>query len=129
VLTAGNVIRKHELGAAFSRTLLLIPQWRPFFEGSPIDPIRDVDHLLLTAPRLRSDTSKMVVTMDFNVAEPLIRAAVDSLVQRANGEWLDNPPSPPRAPGSLTPIGSSRWCPARSCSWCCRWRPRISSPR
>lgn len=94
VLIAGNVIRKHELGAAFGRILVLIPEWHQFFEGSPIDPIRDLNHLLISAPRFRGDTSKLVAVMDFNVPEPQIRAAVDMVIQRAHGEWLEDSPVP-----------------------------------
>lgn len=94
ILIAGNVIRKHELGASFGRILVLIPEWRQFFAESPIDPIRDMNHILITAPRLRGDFSKMVVVMDFNVPDPQIRAAVDIVVQRANGAWLDDTPVP-----------------------------------
>jgi hypothetical protein len=94
VLIAGNVIRKHELGAAFSRLLVLIPEWHQFFEDSPIDPIRDLNHLLITGPRFRGDSSKMVAVMDFNVPEPQIRAAVDLVIQRTGGEWLDDTPIP-----------------------------------
>jgi hypothetical protein len=94
VLMAGNVIRKHELGAAISRILVLIPEWQPFFEGSPIDPIRDVNHVLITAPSFRSGFGKMVAIMDFNVAEPMIRGAVDLVVQRTEGEWLEDTPIP-----------------------------------
>ncbi len=52
-MIAGNVIRKHQLGASFARILVLIPEWHQFFADSPIDPIRDLNHLLITAPRLR----------------------------------------------------------------------------
>jgi len=94
VLIAGNALRKHPLGAAFGRILVMIPEWRQFFEESPIDPIRDVNHLLITAPKLRGDSSQLVAVMDFNVPEPQIRAAVDLVVQRAGGEWLEDTPVP-----------------------------------
>ncbi len=94
VLIAGNVIRKHQLGAAFARILVLIPEWHQFFADSPIDPIRDLNHLLITAPRFRGDTSKVVAVMDFNVPEAKIKAAVDLVVNNVNGEWLDDAPVP-----------------------------------
>jgi hypothetical protein len=94
VLIAGNVIRKHQLGAAFARILVLIPEWHQFFADSPIDPIRDLNHLLITAPRFRGDTSKVVAVMDFNVPEAKIKAAVDAIVNNVNGEWLDDTPVP-----------------------------------
>ncbi|MEP7125606.1 MAG: hypothetical protein ABJE95_32040 [Byssovorax sp.] len=94
VLIAGNVIRKHQLGEAFGRILVLIPEWHQFFADSPIDPIRDLNHLLITAPRFRGDTSKVVAVMDFNVPEAKIKAAVDLIVNGVNGEWLDDTPVP-----------------------------------
>ena len=94
VLIAGNVIRKHQLGAAFARILVLIPEWHQFFADSPIDPIRDLNHLLITAPRFRGDTSKVVAVMDFNVPEAKIKGAVDLIVQSAGGSWLDDTPIP-----------------------------------
>lgn len=94
VLIAGNVIRKHQLGAAFARILVLIPEWHQFFADSPIDPIRDLNHLLITAPRFRGDTSKVVAVMDFNVPEAKIKSAVDLVVQNAGGSWLEGTPVP-----------------------------------
>jgi hypothetical protein len=94
VLIAGNVIRKHQLGAAFAQILVLIPEWHQFFADSPIDPIRDLNHLLITAPRFRGDTSKVVAVMDFNVPEAKIRGALDLIVNSVNGSWLDDTPVP-----------------------------------
>ena len=94
VLIAGNVIRKHQLGASFARILVLIPEWHQFFADSPIDPIRDLNHLLITAPRLRGDSSKLVAVMDFNVPESRIKDAVDLVVTNAGGSWLEDAPIP-----------------------------------
>jgi hypothetical protein len=94
VLIAGNVIRKHQLGASFARILVLIPEWHQFFADSPIDPIRDLNHLLITAPRLRGDSSKLVAVMDFNVPESKIKEAVDLVVTNAGGSWLEDVPVP-----------------------------------
>ncbi|MEO7331847.1 MAG: hypothetical protein ABI193_24945 [Minicystis sp.] len=94
VLISSKVLRKHPLGASFSRLLLLLPSWRQFFADSPIDPIRDLDHVLITAPRFRDDSSKMVAVMDFNLPEAKIKAAIDSVVTRTNGEWMSDTPVP-----------------------------------
>jgi hypothetical protein len=92
VLVSGRVLRKHELGPWLSHLLLSIPEWHQFFQDSPIDPIRDINHLLITAPRLRGDAAKMVVLLDLDVpAEPL-REAVDAIVHRSNGVWLEDAP-------------------------------------
>ncbi|AKT40424.1 hypothetical protein [Chondromyces crocatus] len=93
VLIAGDRLRDHELGAWFGRVLTTIPQWQTFFAGSEVDPIRDLDHLLLAGPQFRN-SSKVVAVMDYRVPEPAIRAAVDGIVQRTGGTWLPEAPLP-----------------------------------
>ncbi|HVK64426.1 MAG TPA: hypothetical protein VM694_08130, partial [Polyangium sp.] len=95
VLIAGDRIRKHELGTWFSRILVGIPQWQSFFKDTPIDPIRDLDHLLIAGPQFR-DSRKVVAVMDFNVPEPKIRAAIEAIVKRSDppGRWLEDAPVP-----------------------------------
>ena len=92
MLIAGNVLRKHELGRWFSRLLLTIPEWHGFFEGSPIDPIQDLNHLLITGPRLRSDSTRMVAVMDVNMPAERVEEALDQLVHRAGGVFLEDAP-------------------------------------
>lgn len=92
ILLAGNVLRKHALGPWAAGLLVQIPEWRAFFEGSPIDPIRDLDHLLITAPRFRGDTSKVVAVMDVNLSPALTREAVDLMLRRTHGVWLEGTP-------------------------------------
>jgi hypothetical protein len=92
LLIAGNVIRKHELGPAIGQLLVKIPEWNAFFEGSPIDPLRDLDHLLITAPRLRGDTGKLVAVMDLNLPASTAREAMDLILHRNNGVWIEDAP-------------------------------------
>ena len=82
-------MRKHPMGAFFSRVLLAVPQWHDFFGGTPVDPIRDLDHLLITAPRLRGDTGKLVAVMSPNLPAEQVHEAVDLVVHRAGGVWLE----------------------------------------
>jgi hypothetical protein len=92
VLISGKVLRHHELGPWASSLLLMIPEWHSFFEGSPIDPIKDLDHLLITAPRLKDDSSKMVAVLQYNVHADRVRDAVDAVLHRTNGVWLEDAP-------------------------------------
>jgi hypothetical protein len=94
ILFAGNVLRKHAIGPWAAGLLVKIPEWREFFEGSPVDPIRDLDHLLITAPRFKGDTSKLVAVMDLNLSPDLAREAVDQMLRRTNGVWLEDTPVP-----------------------------------
>jgi hypothetical protein len=90
ILLSGAVLRKHRLGPWAARLLVMIPEWHAFFEGSPIDPIRDFDHLLITAPQFRQDTSKLVAVVDYNVAPDVAREAIDRVLHRTGGVWIDD---------------------------------------
>ena len=95
ILIASDRIRKHELGEWFGRILVTIPQWQGFFKGTSIDPIRDLDHVLIAGPQFR-DSRKVVAVMDFNVPEPKIRESIDTIVKRSSppGKWLEKTPVP-----------------------------------
>ncbi|MEJ7728347.1 MAG: hypothetical protein WKG00_03950 [Polyangiaceae bacterium] len=95
VLIASDRIRKHPLGASFGRLLTTIPEWKSFFEGTELDPIRDVDHVLIAGPQFR-DSSKVVAVMDYNLPEARVKQAIDVVVQRSDppGAWLDDSPVP-----------------------------------
>ncbi|WP_437311437.1 hypothetical protein [Sorangium sp. So ce388] len=93
VLIAGDRLRSHELGEWFGRILTTIPQWQSFFSDTSVDPIRDIDHLLIAGPQLR-DSSKVVAVMDYRAPEQVMRAAVDVIVQRSNGAWIEDAPVP-----------------------------------
>ncbi|WP_437820275.1 hypothetical protein [Sorangium sp. So ce1078] len=93
VLIAGDRLRSHELGDWFGRILTTIPQWQSFFQDTAVDPIRDIDHLLIAGPQLR-DSSKVVAVMDYRAPEEAMRAAVDVVVQRSNGSWIEDAPVP-----------------------------------
>jgi hypothetical protein len=94
ILLAGSVLRRHEIGAWAGRMLLMIPEWRGFFEGSPINPIRDLDHLLITAPRFKGDSSKLVAVMDYTVSAAAARDALDQVLHRTGGVWIEDAPVP-----------------------------------
>jgi hypothetical protein len=89
LLLSGKAMRKHPLGGFFSRVLLAVPQWRDFFGGTPVDPIRDLDHILITAPRLRGDTGRLVAVMSPNLPAEQVEEAVGIVVRRAGGVWLE----------------------------------------
>lgn len=93
VLISGDRIRKHDLGEWFGRLLTTIPEWQSFFKDTPIDPIRDLDHLLIAGPQFRN-SSKVVAVMDYRAPEAAMRAALDTIVQRTGGAWLPDAPVP-----------------------------------
>jgi hypothetical protein len=82
-------MRAHPLARRVGSMLSQAYQWRDFFGPSGIDPIQDVDRILIAGPELR-DSSQVVAVMQYNVSDERMRAAVDALVQRdTNGAWLD----------------------------------------
>jgi hypothetical protein len=88
VLIAGDRLRKHELGEWFGRILTSLPQWQSFFEDTGVDPIRDIDHLLIAGPQFR-DSSKVVAVLDYRAPEAALREAVAILVKRSGGSWIE----------------------------------------
>jgi hypothetical protein len=90
ILIAGNVLRRSALGPWASSLLVGIPEWRLFFEGSPMDPVRDFDHLLITAPRLKEDSSKLVAVLDYNVSSEAAHDALEKVIHRTNGTWVED---------------------------------------
>ncbi len=91
-LLSGRALRKHPLGSFFSRTLLMLPEWRQFFRTTQVDPIRDFDHLLITAPRLRGDSSKMVAILETNLPAETMHAALGEVIHQTNGVWVEDAP-------------------------------------
>jgi len=95
ILIAGERLRKYELGGMFGEVLAAIPQWQTFIGTSGIDPVKDVNHMLIGGPQLR-DSRKVVVVLDMGVSEQKTRETVNGIIKRSNppGKWLDGTPVP-----------------------------------
>ncbi|HEX2870502.1 MAG TPA: hypothetical protein VHP33_04585 [Polyangiaceae bacterium] len=89
VLIQMNRVRQHPLGNRVGPLLRNVYQWRDFFGPTAIDPVRDLDRMLIVGSQLR-DSSGVVAILEFNVPQERIRSAVDVLVSRdPQGGWLD----------------------------------------
>ncbi len=82
-----DVVRSHALGAQIGQLLSRTPQWRDFFGPSKIDPIRDIDHVLIAGPQLRN-SSQVVAVVQHRLDGARIDTAFEALIAR-NGNWLD----------------------------------------
>lgn len=80
-------VRQHPLGPRIGDILGRVPQWYDFLGPAKLDPIRDIDRLLIAGPQLR-DSSEVVAVLRYNVPEAVMETAIDNLVQRSSGEWL-----------------------------------------
>ncbi|PKN44663.1 MAG: hypothetical protein CVU63_10075, partial [Deltaproteobacteria bacterium HGW-Deltaproteobacteria-20] len=79
-------IRSHRLANQFAPTLTKLRNWRNFFGGTELDPVRDTDRILLAGPQLR-DSSRVVAVVRYNVPQERVRAAIDVVVKRSGGRW------------------------------------------
>jgi hypothetical protein len=82
-------VRAHPLGPRIGPMLRNVYQWRDFFGPTSIDPMRDIDRMLIIGPQLR-DSREVIAILKFNVPQEKVRAAVDVLVARdPEGGWVD----------------------------------------
>jgi hypothetical protein len=89
LLIFADRIRNHQLGQRIGALLGAAQQWRDFFGPTGLDPIQDVDRILIAGPQLR-DSSEVVAVLRVNVSDDRLKQAVSALVRRSDGgEWLD----------------------------------------
>lgn len=82
-----EVVREHPLGARIGELLRRTPQWSDFFGPSNIDPIEDIDRVLIAGPQLRK-SSNVVAVVKHRMGRDRIRMAFEGLVA-TKGEWID----------------------------------------
>jgi hypothetical protein len=89
LLVHNDRVRQHPLGGRIGPLLRSVYQWRDFFGPTAIDPVRDIDRMLIVGPQLR-DSREVVAILQFNLPQERLRSAVDALVARdPEGSWLD----------------------------------------
>jgi len=95
ILLYTDVVRSHPLGPRIGGLMRRSPQWADFFGPTSVDPIRDIDRVLIAGPELR-DTKNMVAVIGHRLSEDEIDRALERLVDR-NGEWISRSPRLARA--------------------------------
>jgi len=82
-------IREHPVGTTVSEILQCEPQWREFLGGS-IDPVRDLEGVMITGPRF-SDSSKITVAVQHRLSKERVREMIGTMVARSGdaGAFLD----------------------------------------
>ena len=84
-------VRQHPLGGRVGPLLRSVYQWRDFFGPTAIDPVRDIDRMMLVGSQLR-DSRGVVALLQFNIPQERVRAAIDTLVARdPEGSWDEGP--------------------------------------
>jgi hypothetical protein len=81
-------IREHPLGPRIGKLIVNFPQWSSFFASGDIDPVRDINRILVVGPQFRR-TADVVAILEHDLPAPVLRGAIDQLVQRPpKGRWL-----------------------------------------
>jgi hypothetical protein len=82
-------IRRHPLGAKVGQILGRVYQWRDFFGPTGLDPVRDIDRMLIAGPEF-NDSSRVVAVIRYTVPDATMKAAVDRIVKaRPGAKWLE----------------------------------------
>jgi hypothetical protein len=71
-----EVIRANPVGARMGLLLRGIPQWDEFMSGTEIDPVRDIDWLMISGPSL-INTARDVVLVRYAASDSIVDHAID----------------------------------------------------
>lgn len=81
-------LREHPLGERIGRLLVNFPQWSSFFAAAGVDPVRDLDRMLIVGPQFRR-SADVVAILRHSLPQSTLRGAIDRLVARPpQGRWL-----------------------------------------
>lgn len=81
-------VRQHPLGDRIGKLIVNFPQWSSFFVSGEIDPVRDINRILVVGPQFRR-SADVVAILQHGMPPPVVKEAVDRLVQRPpRGRWL-----------------------------------------
>lgn len=88
VLVRLDHLRTHPIGKQLGGRLTKIPQWKPFFDGTGLDPVRDFDALYAFGPRFY-ETSRVSAIVATNKPDEAISLALQAVYKRFPGaEWI-----------------------------------------
>ncbi len=88
VLVRMDHLRTHPIGAQLGSKLVKIQQWRPFFEGTGLDPVRDLDAIYAFGPRFY-ETSRVSAIIAHNKTDEAMALVIQGLAKKFQGsEWI-----------------------------------------
>lgn len=90
LLVFNDRVREHPMGPRVGRLLAKLPQWSSFFGPTGLDPVRDIDRMMVFGPQLR-ESADVVAVLEYNVPPETMRRAIDGIVNREpKGKWLES---------------------------------------
>lgn len=97
LLLLSDRVRGHPLGERIGRLLVDFPQWQSFLGATGIDPIHDLDRVLVVGPQFRR-SADVVVVVRYGIETEAMQKAIDRLVHREpRGSWASTKPMMARA--------------------------------
>lgn len=88
VLVRMDHLRTHPIGKQLGSRLLKIEQWKPFFEGTGLDPVRDFDALFAFGPRFH-ETSRVSAIIAHNKPDLAMTLVMQGVAKKFPGsEWI-----------------------------------------
>jgi hypothetical protein len=88
VLVRMDHLRTHPIGKDLGAKLVKIPQWKPFFEGTGLDPVRDFDAFYAFGPRFY-ETSRVSAIIAHNKTDEAMALVMQGLAKKIPGsEWI-----------------------------------------
>jgi hypothetical protein len=89
LLLLSDRVREHPLGPRIGKLLTDFPQWSSFFATAELDPVRDLNRMLIVGPEFRR-SADVVAIIQHRLRREVLRKAIDRLVQRPpRGRWLE----------------------------------------
>lgn len=79
-----EVIRKNPVGATIGYLLRALPQWDQFMAGTTLDPVRDIDWIVISGPSL-VNTERDVVLIHYSAPDTTMDRAVAAIGRRTTG--------------------------------------------
>lgn len=88
VLVRMDHLRTHPIGKQLGTRLVRIEQWKPFFDGTGLDPVRDFDALFAFGPRFH-ETSRVSAIIAHNKPDVAMTLVLQGVSKRFKGsEWI-----------------------------------------
>jgi hypothetical protein len=82
-----STMREHPLGPLVGSLLACNPQWRDFL-GDQVDPLQDLDGVMLTGPRM-SETSKLTLLVQSRMEDAKVQRIMGVLAEKPGGSFVD----------------------------------------
>ncbi len=92
VILNGEVIRKSSVAPSLARLLRRVDQWDAFMHGTDIDPLKDIDWVMISGPSVQN-TTRDVVLVRYGATDAKVGHAMDvvaeSYAQHGGGDAFD----------------------------------------